>query len=176
MTKREPIKTTKEEIASYWDSRIDESELNIDFCEAKERCWRCARKARLNRCHIIPYSLNGKDTPSNFVLLCRWCHREGPNVEDPDIMWDWIKSYKVLFYDTFWFLQGLDEYENIYGITFENDLVQHNIDEKDFNNLDLKFLFQKASIHFGDPHFNRATIAGLLRIFIKNPNDFTKRF
>lgn len=174
MTKRERIITTKEEIVSYWVSRVDESDLSIDSCESKERCWRCATKAKLDLCHIIPDSLSGKDTPSNFVLLCKRCHREGPNVADPDIMWDWIKSYKVSFYDTFWFLQGLDEYENIYGISFKNDLVQSNIDEEDFNNLDLKLLFQKASIHFGDPHFNRSTIAGLLRIFVKNPTAFTK--
>ena len=26
-------------------------------------------------------------------MLCKRCHADGPNVTDPEIMWDWIKAY-----------------------------------------------------------------------------------
>lgn len=58
--------------------------------------------------------MGGEDKPSNIVLLCSRCHSEGPNVTDPEIMWDWIKAYKVPFYETFWSLLGQREYEFIY--------------------------------------------------------------
>ena len=32
-------------------------------------------------------------------------------------MRDWLHAYKVVVYDTFWQVQGLKEYERIYGIT-----------------------------------------------------------
>ena len=98
---RTKIKTTKKQIVDYWDTHADESDLSIDFSEADKRYWRCGCKRHLQRCHIIPDSLGGKDEPSNFVLLCSRCHLDNPNVADKEIMWDWLKSYAVPFYDTF---------------------------------------------------------------------------
>ena len=116
-------KTTKEE-CDYWFSRINESEFSVDASEASERCWRCGYKRNLERCHIIPKSLGGKDVPSNYVLICRRCHLENPNVADSDIMWDWLKAYKESFYDTFWINRALEEYEKIYKTKFENDIMK----------------------------------------------------
>ena len=45
---------------------------------------------------------------------------EGPNVVDPEIMWDWIRAYGVPFYDTFWSCKGMKEYQFVYGHSFEN--------------------------------------------------------
>lgn len=167
MTKRETIKTTIDEIVSYWETKVYEGDLSIDFSEAHERCWRCGYQKKLERCHIIPHSLTGKDTPSNFVLLCKRCHIDNPNVSDPEIMWDWLKSYKCTFYDTFWTLQGMTEYKKIYGISFDQELENRNIVENDSLIL-LQKQFEQASIHFGHPDFNVATIAGILRMFLKN--------
>ena len=36
-----------------------------------------------------------------MVLLCETCHSEGPNTDDPEVMWEWISAYRVPFYDTF---------------------------------------------------------------------------
>lgn len=166
MAKRENIKTKINEIVSYWETKVYEGDLSIDFSEAHERCWRCGYEKKLERCHIVPHSLGGKDTPSNFVLLCKRCHIDNPNVSDPEIMWDWLKAYKCVFYDTFWVLQGMIEYQKIYGITFEEELVNRNIDEKTSITI-LKKQFKKASIHFGNPEFNVATIAGMLKMFLK---------
>lgn len=85
--------------------------LSVDWAEAHERCWRCARKTRLERCHIIPHSRGGEDTPSNLVLLCKKCHLENPNITDTEIMWDWLKAYQTTFYDTLWIIQGFVEYK-----------------------------------------------------------------
>ena len=102
MSEREKIKTTKEQIVDYWIGHEDECGLSVDFAEAHERCWRCGCKRGLARCHIIPDSLGGRDTPSNFVLLYSRCHLDNPNVADPEVMWDWLRAYAVPFYDTFW--------------------------------------------------------------------------
>lgn len=102
MSNRSTIKTTVEEIVNYWVRYVDECDLSIDFSEAHERCWRCGCKINLERCHIIPHSLGGKDEPSNLVLLCKRCHLDNSNVANKEIMWDWLKAYAVSFYDTFW--------------------------------------------------------------------------
>jgi len=71
MGKREAIKTSIEEIVDYWKRHEDECGLSVDWAEAHERCWRCGCEKNLERCHIIPDSLGGKDEPSNLVLLCK---------------------------------------------------------------------------------------------------------
>lgn len=71
MSKRKPIKTPPSEIVDYWAKRVDECELSVDWAEAESHCWRCGCKRTLERCHIIPDSMGGKDEPSNLVLLCK---------------------------------------------------------------------------------------------------------
>lgn len=114
MSNRKNIKTSVHDIVDYWFKRVDESDLSVDMAEAHERCWRCGCERNLERCHIVPDSLGGKDEPSNLVLLCKRCHADGPNVADEEIMWDWTKSYRVPFYDTFWSILGQKEYAFIY--------------------------------------------------------------
>ena len=46
-------------------------------------------KSLLQRCHIVPESLGGKDEPSNFFLLCDRCHRMYPNTTDRDLFFIW---------------------------------------------------------------------------------------
>ncbi|MGT2757313.1 HNH endonuclease [Streptococcus ovuberis] len=175
MAKWPKISTTINEIADYWTNKVCESELSVDWSEARERCWRCARKTKLERCHIIPHSRGGTDRPSNFVLLCKRCHLENPNVVDPEIMWDWLKAYKVSLYDTFWIVQGLEEYQKIYGDSFLDQCVANGvIDRKKIEGL-VALKMRGSSHHFGEPHFNKATVAGILRMIykeiIKNPSD-----
>jgi 5-methylcytosine-specific restriction endonuclease McrA len=87
--KRQNIKTSPKEIVDYWKERQDECGLSVDWGEAEERCWRCGYKKNLQRCHIIPDSLGGKDEPANLVLLCERCHIDAPNVESKTFMWDY---------------------------------------------------------------------------------------
>lgn len=163
---RVSIKTSKKEIVDYWFSRIDESNLSVDGSEAEELCWRCGCKRELERCHIIADSLGGLDEPSNLVLLCKRCHIDNPNVNDSNIMWDWLYAYKTTFYDTFWILQGMKEYEFIYKRTVAEDLkICGEFDQNKFNDL-LKEEIKKTTYHFGHPYLNSATIAGTIRIVI----------
>ena len=162
---------------SYWFSRVDESGLSADASEAHERCWRCGYKHRLERCHIIPHSLGGRDEPANLVLLCKRCHAEGPNVADPEIMWDWIKASGTQLYDTFWNIEGMREYELIYGKSAESELQdlgiygdQGLLSREELNILSEKYarpLMEKISTHYGQPYLNRATVAGICRMVIK---------
>ncbi|WP_206854673.1 HNH endonuclease [Candidatus Enterococcus mangumiae] len=166
MAKRSNIKTPIDDIVSYWVTKVYEGDLSVDFSEAHERCWRCGYQKKLERCHIIPHSLGGKDIPSNYVLLCKRCHIDNPNVSDPEIMWDWLKAYKADFYDTFWAFQGMIEYKKIYGISFQQELINRNIEDRIVADI-FKDQFKNASIHFGNPEFNVATIAGILKMFLK---------
>lgn len=177
MSKRKAIKTSIEEIVDYWSGNQDKCNLSVDWAEAHERCWRCGCKKHLQRCHIIPGSIGGKDEPSNLVLLCKRCHADGPNVEDPEIMWDWIKAYGIPLYDRFWTIVGRKEYEFIYGRSIEDELkkiFEHSIKEKDEESLfeltkeKFSYAMGRTGIHFGQPYFNTATVAGVYRMMLKD--------
>ena len=91
----------KDEIA-YWSQRIDECDIGCDWSDAANHCWRCGCESQLQRCHIVPRSLGGKDAPGNIIGLCARCHDEMPNVIDPDEVWRWIKNDHGSYYDNFW--------------------------------------------------------------------------
>jgi len=107
--RRYRIRTTKAEIARYWlDSaeglaRLPEN-CGIDY-EDEPCCFACGfyaarehgiggwaawNRAALDRCHLVPRQLGGDESPSNLVLLCNRCHRDAPNVGDPEYMLRWI--------------------------------------------------------------------------------------
>ena len=167
---RNPIKTTHREIVEYWFSRVDESELSVDAAEAHERCWRCGCKKALERCHIVPDSLEGRSKPENLVLLCKRCHADGPNVSDPEIMWDWIKP----FYDMFWKIIGAREYEFIYHKTLAQEIWDMELFSPDREEeLEaamrevVREVAEMTSYHFGQPYMNTATVAGNYRMALK---------
>jgi len=146
---RERIRTTIPEIVDYWAKHTGECGLSVDFAEAHERCWRCGCQRSLERYHIVPASLGGEDTPSNFVILCKRCHLDNPNVADPEVMWDWLRAYGVPFYDTFWWVNGIEEYKKIYGRSYAEELRTRGISPEDpaFKAV-LDEQRQKASYHF----------------------------
>lgn len=54
-------------------------------------CWN--RNKYLQKCHITPHMLGGDDTaPSNFLLLCKNCHKESPDMIDPKYIMKWVYS------------------------------------------------------------------------------------
>jgi hypothetical protein len=106
---------THEDIVEYWSARETECGLGVDWAEAHERCWPCGYKAGLDRCHIIPESLDGRNDPSNLVLLCGRWHREAPNVRDARFMWIWLRASCAPFYDTYRATRGVQEFERIFG-------------------------------------------------------------
>lgn len=163
---REPIKTTKEQIIEYWVTRIDESDLSVDFSEAHERCWRCGYKTVLHRCHIIPHSLGGEDSPKNLVLLCNRCHREAPNIDDFEFFWDWLNAQKASLYDTYWTIRGMREYEDVYKEKVEDALIRLKVDPEEFKEY-ISSRERFVTIHFGEGRLNPSTIASIFRAFIK---------
>ena len=83
-------------------------------------------------------------------------------------MWDWLRAYGVPFYDTFWWVNGIEEYKKIYGRSYAEELRTRGISPEDpaFKAV-LDEQRQKASYHFGDPHLNIATLAGIIRMALK---------
>lgn len=175
MSKRAKITTTISPIVQYWSKNIDESELSIDWLNADTHCWRCGRERKLERCHIIPNSLGGEDSPHNLVLLCKQCHEECPNVTDPEIMWDWLKAYKVPIYRTFGSILGKREYQFIYGKDFEQELTDMlsrsnlTLSDEIYNEINSRIAnaIRETENHFGQPYLNAATIAGVYRMVLK---------
>lgn len=165
--RKESINVKNQEIVDYWFSKLDECGLSVDASEAHERCWRCGYKVPLEKCHIISDSLGGKAEPSNLVLLCHRCHLENPNVNDPQIMWDWIRAYGTSFYDTFWMIQGMQEYKTIYGKSFEMELEDRKIDDIERFMRLYQEEIMRTTFHWGHPYLNSATIAGVMRIALK---------
>ena len=165
--KRKPTKTTKKQIADYWTKYKYEGDYSFDFLDAEEICWRCGYKKRLQRCHIIPDSLGGKDEPSNFVLLCERCHIDAPNIESETFMWDWLKANKTPFYNTFFQKRALKEYEFIYDKNFFDELRERDI----ISQRDLELFFNlpigRSVNHFAHPWKNDSTEAGILRMRIE---------
>lgn len=122
-------KTSPQEIARYWSVYSEEHDISVDWywSESIELglsvCWRCGHKTTgLEKCHIIPHSLGGEDTPSNLLLMCQRCHFEAPNCDDPDFMLTWLVSDRELFPNIYWYLRGLKEFERLFGRPFLSDL------------------------------------------------------
>lgn len=150
------------EIVDYWASRQSECGLSVDWDEAKNRCWRCTGKRKLQRCHIVPRSLGGGEQPSNLVLLCAQCHSEAPNVADPEFMWTWLRAHAAVFYGGYWQQRGFQEYEVIFG---EKPFSRFSDPETTLLRVckAMKELLQKTSVHWGQGKINPATVAWVLR-------------
>lgn len=158
---RDSIKTSSESTIRYWAGLQDECTLSIDWSEAGDRCWRCAYRSTLHRCHIVPHALGGADTPSNLVLLCQRCHREAPNVADPRFMWVWLRAHRVKSYDVYWTERGEQEFEKMFG---RKPFIGVGLDASHLN-LTLAYLWeemQETTVHFGEGRLNPATIAWVM--------------
>ena len=164
------IKTTIKEIVAYWSTRQDENGLAVDWAEANELCWRCGYKTSLHRCHIVPDSLDGPDDASNLVLLCGRCHREAPNVTDPDFMWLWLRAHAVPLYDTYWTLRGMEEFEKIFKRKPFSDITDDKCSEEKKRAM-FSVLFRKVSVHYGEGRLNPATLAWMLAQIEKQIKD-----
>ena len=149
-------------IVGYWSRYQDECGLSVDWAEAGERCWRCAHRRKLQRCHIVPRALGGSAQPSNLVLLCAQCHAEAPNVADASFMWVWLRAHAVSFYDTYWQERGWREYEFIYGKKpFEGANNAESLLPR-FRTCLAKRM-KHVGMHWGQGRLNPATVAWLLR-------------
>lgn len=156
---------TYKEIVDYWAGAEEESGLAVDWIEAHERCWRCGYKTKLEKCHIVPSSLGGSAARGNLVLLCGRCHREAPNHQNSQYMWIWLRATCVPFYDSYWTIRGLAEFEQMFGRKILAWATGSEIDPdrllQEFNVL-LKKQFDKVIVHFGEGRLNPSTIACMM--------------
>jgi 5-methylcytosine-specific restriction endonuclease McrA len=104
---------SKSEIFEHWKDRLLEIGFFIDWGEPS--CWacgfhygakydvrcstgpwaevlRCWERVPLQRCHIVPRSLGGPDSPANLFLMCRECHDSQPNSSIPEIFFRWARN------------------------------------------------------------------------------------
>lgn len=161
------IKTSKNMIREQWKEKLERAVVNTSYNNATTHCWRCGTKKRLDRCHIIPFSRGGQDSPDNFVLLCKHCHIDNPNLDDVDVMWRWLEAYKINEGETFSIKQGIREFEFIYGINLYESLNLLSSDEQNLFWEMVEESLKKAGHHFGQPRRNPATVAGCIYCVLK---------
>lgn len=137
--------------AEYWFSKVDESDTGVDHIDATTNCWRCGCLRKLQKCHIIPVSLKGEETPENIIPLCAECHDEMPNVRDEKEVWKWIKSDHVSMYETFWAYRAIKKI----------DLKDIELHIKNSDNPDAvqAFFFERVKFNYKNtsPHFNQSS-------------------
>jgi Zn finger protein HypA/HybF involved in hydrogenase expression len=165
-------KTTIKQITDYWieNNNINEEFLNFDWSEAHTHCWNCGdnkhrsskKKSELERCHIIPHSLGGSDLPENYVLLCKECHKEAPNINNSDDMWNWIKSNHTSFscYGTYRINQALLMFEQKEGYSFFESA-------SNINNIDTVLTEEFKNITSHEFKINSTTYYYMLKNIIK---------
>ena len=140
------MKTTKKQIVEWGMLNIDECGYGVDAAEMHNRCWRCGYERPTERCHVIPASLGGSDTPSNYRLLCHDCHLEAPNVADPDAMDKWIRDTCHSTYDDFW--KEKDKQFSLIKKYSEQAIMHWG--EKNFNSSTKKWIAEKAAEEYAD--------------------------
>lgn len=116
----------------------------------------------------------GRRYSFQYYITLRTLSREGANVNDPDVMWDWITAYRTPLYDAFWYIRALKEYEFIYKKPFEQEicdiLAQANLPPPSTGQL-RPYVFSamnQASVHFDQGLPNTATLAGACRMVRKS--------
>ena len=120
-------------------------------------------KATLEKAHIIPYALGGKDTPSNLVCLCHRCHKNAPNTNDYN---SFIRHlYKEKTSGRFALGISIETLEKIYDIMLESGLTLEEIARFGPNDY-LKALTpvddMEMTVHFGE-NVNESTLMGSFR-------------
>ncbi|TWK40985.1 hypothetical protein CHCC20348_4408 [Bacillus paralicheniformis] len=64
-------------------------------------------------------------------------------------------------------IEGFKEYKFIYGKSFDEEVRERNIKNPEEIKRIINEEFERASFHFGHIYFNRATLAGLIRMVLK---------
>ena len=157
MAYHDKMKTTVKQIVEYYLVNANELKMNVDTCDLSTHCWRCGETRRLHRCHIVPSSAGGADTPSNYILLCNACHEVAPNINNPNRMIEWLYATPSDTYNSFWGLETSKAYEQIY----KKDLQCEILKRYKQNELLFKELMDKKIVecktHIGHGRLNLAT-------------------
>lgn len=154
------IKTSTQDIAEYWSLQYPDKSL------CSHKCWRCGIKKRLDRAHIQALSIDGQDQPDNFVLLCKHCHIDAPNVDGAHYMWHWLDFYRDRPYDELWFFEGVRTFNMLYGKDFDQLLAGHEVEFY----VAFKAAAVHATRHFGQPSLNASTTSAIIHTALKHLN------
>jgi len=168
-------KTKHLDIVNFWEGRIPEDEMGCDKADMLTHCWRCdvekkqGIKSKLEKCHIVPASCGGKDTPANLILLCSMCHKEAPNVNSTKAMFVWIKatlSCSMLprrHWEAAKAAKSLYNYDVLSELDNISNKCEGEIDNiLDFAKIELDKSFKDSTIHFGTGGCNESTLAFIL--------------
>ena len=137
-------------IREYWKPKIYEGDMGCDWADAHNHCWRC-----------------GKKTPDNLVILCNSCHKEAPDFNQTDKMWNWIKNTSTTFYAEFLSKRVKKEYEDMTGENLFDkfkSLIDNKFTETDILNVVKKHM-HKIGFHGGNVSYS--TYACLLENVIE---------
>ena len=96
----------------------------------------------LNRCHIIPRSLGGEDSPSNLFLMCETCHQESPDTTNPCNFMRWVYNRRKTY------SQGYLSVRSVYNL-LDAEIKGRGIDASPTDIL--RMIFEK------DPNFEWET-------------------
>ena len=155
-------------IREYWKPKIYEGDMGWDWADAHNHCWRCGKKtSHLEKCHIIAEQFGGKKTPDNLVILCNSCHKEAPDFNQTDKMWNWIKNTSTTFYAEFLSKRVKKEYEDMTGENLFDkfkSLIDNKFTETDILNVVKKHM-HKIGFHGGNVSYS--TYACLLENVIE---------
>ena len=112
-------------ILAYWGKHQDDLLAKTGYLldRGEPTCWACGdtfdgrfdKHARwsespLQRCHIVPDALGGRNEPSNFVLMCPQCHDLAPDTASPEILFTWMRSQSVFARKTSALLQAFSDF------------------------------------------------------------------
>lgn len=166
----------KSRILSYWFEGTKKGYQRFGFVDIGEpMCWACERpfdfsestepklrwnNADLERCHIIPQSLDGEDSPENLALLCYSCHVQSPDTINKQPFFTFVKSKKT------WHREECE--------SLMNELKRYNLDEQysegqllealesdDFK----QFFIENSGIHQG---ISKSTFVAVLSEFLSD--------
>ena len=157
MAYHEKIKTTVKEIIKYHQINASELEMNVDICDLATRCWRCGEIRRLQRCHIVPASAGGEDTPSNYILLCNSCHEAAPNIKNSNRMHEWLRSSRSDTYDSFWGNEICIAYEQVYKKDLKKEIIRCYSKNSTLFNKIIPIKLTECKMHIGHGRLNIST-------------------
>ena len=157
MAYHEKMITKVKDIVEYYENNLSELDLNIDLCDLEIRCWRCGEIRRLQRCHIIPASAGGSDTPDNYMLLCNACHEEAPNIAPKERMFEWLHNTKSNLYNSFWSKKIEHEYFKTYNKSMYSEILTRcKINDNKFKEILIQNI-DTCKTHIGHGRLNVAT-------------------
>lgn len=127
-------------------------------------------EARLERAHLVPRALGGLEAPDNLVLICQVCHQNAPNVRDAEVMLGWMvrRPSRSPWVQLSQKADAVAAELRALDVDLERDLLPMAGPQMRpepmvrFAGKLFRYLEGDATTHWGEPHYNAATIAWAL--------------